>query len=51
MLAISTMISAQNFSLNSGQDMANAWVTVIVGLVVVGFPLFAYLFLKRESTD
>ena len=48
MLAISTMISAQNFSLNSGQEMANAWVTVIVGLVVVGFPLFALLFLKKR---
>lgn len=48
MLAISTMISAKNFALDNGKDMANGWVTVIVGLVVVGFPVFAYLFLKKR---
>ena len=48
-LAISTWISVKAFSLETRDDMINAWVTIFLVVLMVGFPVFIHVFLRRNT--
>jgi hypothetical protein len=46
---ISTWIAVKAFNIDERDDIINAWMTILMTSFVMGFPVFIYVFLRRNA--